>query len=373
MPYVLVDSTKHTLSSLKNKISGFFPKKIPPLLGIDISSSAIKLIELAQGSSGLYVKHYSIEPLPPNTIIDNNIEDVNKLSKALKDIIQQLGTRTKKVATAIPSSHVFNKIVPIPIDLSGSELEAYIETEVEQHVPYLREEINFDFEVLGTSESDPDYMDTLLVACRSEYINTRITALKNAHLIPTVIDVDTYVMEKVFPFILEAIPNQDSNNTIATIDVGATLIIMNVFHNGRIIYTQEQAFGGNQLTQNIQYHYNLSYSDADLAKQRGNLPESYTNQILIPFENEIIKRIQNLIKIFISSSHYDSISHLILCGGCATAPKLREIAEISLKTPTSIANPFSSMMLGSEVNPKSLFSDAPRLIIACGLALRHFP
>ncbi|CAB1274230.1 type IV pilus assembly protein PilM [Candidatus Nitrosacidococcus tergens] len=372
MPYLLVGTTKHTLSSLKNKISEFFPKKIPPLLGIDISSSAIKSIELAQGSNGIYVKHYAIEPLPPNTIIDNNIEDIDKLSTALRDIIQQLGTRTRKVATAISSSNVFNKIAPIPIDLSGSELEAYIETEVEQHVPYLREEINFDFKVLGASELDPDYMDTLLVACRSEYISTRITALKSARLIPTIIDVDTYVMERVFPFIVETIPNQDINSTIAVIDVGATLIVMNVFHNGKIIYTQEQAFGGNQLTQNIQYHYNLSYSDADLAKQRGNLPESYTNQILIPFENEIIKRIQNLIKIFFSSTHYNNISHLILCGGCATVPKLREMIEISLKIPTSIANPFGSMTLGSKINPKLLFNDAPRLTIACGLALRYF-
>jgi type IV pilus assembly protein PilM len=321
---------------------------------------------------GTCVENYAVEPLPPNVVVENKIEDMEALSQAIKRAIKRSGTRAKKAATAVAGSTVITKIISIPANLSERELESQVELEADQYIPYPLEEVNLDFEVLGSSENDPEAVDVLLVACRSESIDARVTALELAGLTPTVVDIDVYAMEKVFPLIAYQMPNRGKGQTIAIADVGATLTTINVLHDCKIIYTREQIFGGNRLTEEIQRRYGLSYDEANLAKRQGGLPDNYVPQILEPFKKAIAQQISRALQFFFSSTHYNKVDHVVLAGGCASISGIDRLVEGTVGIDTSIANPFADMALGSGVKAKSLCNDAPALIVSCGLALRSF-
>jgi type IV pilus assembly protein PilM len=370
----MLNSLDHVNRSLHfwKKPLGLLSRKSPPLLGIDISSSAVKLLELTRNEDRTCVENYAVEPLPPNTVVENKVEDMEALGQAIKRAVKRSGTRAKKAATAVAGSAVITKIISIPANLSSRELESQVELEANQYIPYPLEEVNLDFEVLGSSEKDPEAVDVLLVACRSENIDVRIAALELAGLTPALIDIEAYAMEKAFPLIAYQMPNHGKGKTIAVADIGATLTTINVLHDCKIIYTREQIFGGNQLTEEIQRRYGLSYDEANLAKRQGGLPDSYALQILEPFKKAIAQQVSRAFQFFFSSTHYNSVDHLVLAGGCASIPGIDNLIEHMVGISTSIANPFADMTLGSRVKAKSLCNDAPVLMTSCGLALRSF-
>ncbi|MGR6035756.1 MAG: pilus assembly protein PilM [Candidatus Nitrosoglobus sp.] len=351
---------------------GLRSRKSLPLLGVDISSSAVKLLELTQKGGRTCVENYAVELLPPNVVVENKVEDMEALGQTIKRAIKRSGIRAKKAATAVAGSAVITKIISIPANLSERELESQVELEAEQYIPYPLEEVNLDFEVLGSSEKDPEVVDVLLVACRSENIDARVAALELAGLTPTVVDIDVYAMEKVFPLIAHQMPSHGKGQTVAVADVGATLTTINVLHDCKVIYTREQIFGGNRLTEEIQRRYGLSYDEANLAKRQGGLPSNYVPQILEPFKKAIAQQISRALQFFFSSTHYNSIDHVVLAGGCASISGIEGLIKGTVGIDTSIANPFASMALGSGVKAKLLSNDAPALIISCGLALRSF-
>lgn len=357
---------------IKKKSLSVFSRKSPFLLGIDISSSAVKLLELSRKGERTCVENYAIEPLPPHTVVENKIEDVEALAEAIKKAIKRSGTRIKKTAAAVAGSAVITKIISIPNTLSERELESQIELEAGQYIPYPLEEVNLDFEVLGPSEKDPDKVDVLLAACRSENVEARVAALELAGLTPAVIDIEAYAMERVFPLIASQMSSQGKEQTIAVVDVGATLTTINVLHDHKIIYTREQIFGGSQLTEEIQRRYGLSYEEANLAKREGGLPDNYIPEILEPFKKSIAQQVSRAFQFFFSSTRYNSVDHVVLAGGCASIPGVDELIERMAGTAASVANPFADMTLGPQVKAKALCNDAPALMISCGLALRSF-
>ncbi|ADE16903.1 type IV pilus assembly protein PilM [Nitrosococcus halophilus Nc 4] len=366
-----LDRVSNSLDFGKKSLS-LFSRKSPFLLGIDISSSAVKLLELSRKGERICVENYAIEPLPPHTVVENKVEDVEALGEAIKRAVKRSGTRIKKAAAAVAGSAVITKIISVPNTLSERELESQIELEAGQYIPYPLEEVNLDFEVLTPSEKDPEAVDVLLAACRSENVEARVAALELAGLTPAVMDVEAYAMEKVFPLIASQMPSRGKGQTIAVVDVGATLTTINVLHDYRIIYTREQIFGGNQLTEEIQRRYGLSYEEANLAKRQGGLPDNYVPEILEPFKKAIAQQVSRAFQFFFSSTQYNSVDHVVLAGGCASIPEVDELIEHMAGTTVSIANPFADMALGSQVKAKALYSDAPALMTSCGLALRSF-
>lgn len=343
-----------------------------PLLGVDIGSSAIKLLELTRKGGRTYVENYAIEPLSSHTVVENKVEDVEALGQAIKRAVKYSGTRIKKVATAVAGSAAITKIISIPANLSGRELESQVELEASQYIPYPLEEVNLDFEVLGPLEKTPEAVEVLLVACRSESIDTRIAALELAGLTPTVMDIETYAMEKAFSLLGHQLPNYGRGKIIAVADVGATLTTINVLHDGKVIYTREQVFGGNQLTREIQRRYKLSYDEANWAKHQGRLPDSYFLHVLEPFKKTIAQQVSRALQFFFSSTHYSDIDHVVLAGGCIAIPGIGDLIARTIGIGISIANPFANMVLGSQVKAQSLGNDASILMTSCGLALRGF-
>jgi type IV pilus assembly protein PilM len=350
-----------------------FPgRKSPALLGLDISSTSVKVLELSQSGTRYRVESYAVVPLPPNAVVEKSVADVEAVGAAISRVVKRAGARCKNVAIAVAGSAVITKIISMPASLSEDEIASQIEVEADQYIPYPLEEVNLDFVVLGPSEKKPDTVDVLLAASRSENVEVRVTAAELGGLTAKVVDIEAYALEAAISLLGQQLPDAGIGKTIAVVDVGATMTTLTVLHNSRIIYTREQVFGGKQLTDEIQQRYGLSYEEAGLAKKQGGLPDDYIPDVLTPFKEAMVQQVSRSLQFFFSSSHYNSVDHVVLAGGCAAIPGVDEMIEDKIGTTTSVANPFINMTLASKVNAQALSSDAPALMIACGLAMRSF-
>jgi type IV pilus assembly protein PilM len=352
-----------------------FGKKKQAMLGLDISSTAVKLLELsktASRSTPFRVHAYAVEPLKANSVVEKNIADVEAVGEAIKNVVRRSGSKAKLVAVAVSGSAVITKIITLPGNLSEREIENQIQVEADQYIPYPLEEVNIDFEVLGPSLKTPDMVEVLLAASRKENVENRVAALELAGLKAAVVDVEAYAVEKAFSLIAEQLPNYGEEHTIAIADVGATNTTLTVIHGKAIVYTREQNFGGKQLTEEIQRRYGLSYEEAGMAKRQGGLPDNYVPEVLNPFKEAMAQQVNRSLQFFFSSGAHNTVDHIILAGGCASIAGVDELIEEKTDTPTIIANPFAKMSVASSVKAQSLANDAPALMTACGLALRSF-
>lgn len=349
-----------------------FSRKAPPLLGLDISSTAVKLLELSRSGNRYRVESYAVEPLAPNAVVEKNITDPEAVGETIRRAVKRSGTRAKHAAVAVAGSAVITKVVTMPAGLSDDEMESQIQLEADQYIPYPLEEVNLDFEVIGPSAKNPETVDVLLAASRSENVDVRVAALESAGLVAEIVDVEAYAMENAFQLIADQLPDRGRDKTIAVVDIGATMTTFNVMHDLKSIYTREQVFGGKQLTEEIMRRYGLSYEEAGMAKKHGGLPDNYVPEVLDPFKEAMAQQVSRSLQFFFSSTQYNSVDHIVLAGGSASITGIRDLMEAKIGTPVTIANPFANMALSSRIKPQGLSSDAPALMIACGLALRSF-
>lgn len=349
-----------------------FSRKAPPLLGLDISSTAVKLLELSRSGNRYRVESYAVEPLAPNAVVEKNITDPEAVGETIRRAVKRSGTRAKHAAVAVAGSAVITKVITMPAGLSDDEMESQIQLEADQYIPYPLEEVNLDFEVIGPSAKNPETVDVLLAASRSENVDVRVAALESAGLVAEIVDVEAYAMENAFQLIADQLPDRGRDKTIAVVDIGATMTTFNVMHDLKSIYTREQVFGGKQLTEEIMRRYGLSYEEAGMAKKHGGLPDNYVPEVLDPFKEAMAQQVSRSLQFFFSSTQYNSVDHIVLAGGSASITGIRDLMEAKIGTPVTIANPFANMALSSRIKPQGLSSDAPALMIACGLALRSF-
>jgi type IV pilus assembly protein PilM len=342
------------------------------VLGLDISSTAVKLLELAQSGSRYRVESYAVVPLPPHAVVEKSIADVEAVGAAIAKAVKRAGTRLRHAAVAVAGSAVITKVISMPASLSEADMESQIRLEADQYIPYPMEEVNLDFQVLGPSEKKPDTLDVLLAASRSENVDVRVAAAELGGLVPKIVDVEAFAMETAFGLLGPQLPDEGRGRVIAVADVGATMTTLNVLHDFKTIYTREQVFGGKQLTEEIQRRYGLSYEEAGMAKKQGGLPDNYGPEVLDPFREAMAQQVSRSLQFFFSSSQYNNVDHIVLAGGCASIMGIDELIAEKIGSSTSIANPFANMALSSKVKPHALSSDAPALMIACGLAMRSF-
>ncbi len=353
-------------------LADLFKTKSPPVVGLDISSTAVKLLELSKSGERLRVEAYAVEPLPPNSVIEKNIADAEAVGQAIRRAVKRAGTRSKFAAAAVAGSAVITKVISMPSALSEDEMADQIQLEADQYIPYPLEEVSLDFEVLGPSDNDPERVDVLLAASRSENVDVRVAAIEIAGLKARIVDVEAYAMENAFSLLAPQMPDHGIEQTVAVIDVGATMTTLNVIHDLKTIYTREQVFGGKQLTEEIMRRYGLSYEEAGMAKRQGGLPDNYVPEVLEPFKEAMVQQVSRSLQFFFSSSQYNQVDHIVLAGGSAMIQGIDELIADKLGVATSVANPFIDMTVASRVKAQSLSNDAPALMIACGLALRSF-
>mgnify|MGYP006125493055 FL=1 len=349
----------------------FFAKPSKPMLGVDISSSAVKLIELSKIGSDFKVEAYRVLPLPANTIVDKNIADLDALSETIAAVVKRSGSKLTDIVAAVSSSSVITKEIELPAGLTELQMEMQIEVEADQYIPYPMEEVAFDFDVLGEVENNPDLVRVLLAACRQENVEHRRQALEMAGFNPKVIDVESFAVERAYKLI-EGQLDEVSDQVVAIADIGATVFSFTVLVDGKIIYNREQLFGGKQLTEEIQRRYGLSWEEAGEAKRKGGLPEDYATEVLAPFKESLVQHITRSLQFFYSSSHFNYVDQLFLAGGVSALEGLVDEVEQVIGLPTAVANPFANMQLHKSINPTALANDAPAMLLAVGLAMRSF-
>ncbi len=352
-------------------ILGFLEKKTKPVLGLDISSTSVKLLELSRHGDRYRVDTYAVKALPPNAVVEKNITDPEAVAEVVRAVVKMSKTRLKHVAVAVAGSAVITKMIDMPAGLSDDAMETQITLEADQYIPFPLEEVALDFEVQGESPRNPDQVEVLLAACRRENVEARETVLQLADLIPEKVDVEAYSMERAFELIAEQLEDQDGQ-VVAIVDIGATMTTLSVLVDGKTVYTREQLFGGKQLTEEIQRRYGLSMEEAGLAKKQGGLPDDYESEVLIPFKEAVVQQVTRSLQFFFSASQYNDVDYIILAGGVASMEGLTGLIEEKLGTQTLVANPFAGMSVSSRVNAVSLANDAPSLMIATGLAMRSF-
>jgi len=340
-------------------------------VGIDISSTAVKLLQLSENGGRYRVEHYAVESLPPNAVVEKNIVQPEAVGEAIKRAVARSGTRLKHAAAAVSGSSVITKIIPVQGDLDEDALEDQVQAEASNYIPYPIEEVSLDFEVLGPMPNNPEMLQVLLAASRTENVELRQTALELGGMTAKVIDVEAFAMENAFKLVADQL-SVPRDALVALVDIGATMTTLNVLKSQRSIYTREQVFGGKQLTDEVMRRYGLSYEEASAAKRQGGLPESYEVEVLEPFKEALVQQVSRLLQFFYAGSDHNRVDQVVLAGGCASIAGIATLVEEQLGIPTMMANPLANMALGPRVQAHALVQDAPALMIACGLALRSF-
>jgi type IV pilus assembly protein PilM len=349
----------------------FLSESTPPLIGIDISSTAIKMVELAEHGRGNYkLEGYAIAPLPKDAMVDGNVNDLEKVVDAMRYAWKLLGTREKRAAMALPAAAVISKKVLMAADLREEDMEVQVEAEANQYIPFSLDEVNIDFQIIGPAPNSPDEVEVLIAASRKEKIEDRVAAAEGADLKVIVMDVETYATEAAYTLIASQLPNAGREQTVMIVDVGASMIHINVLHDDKSVYTREQSFGGGQLTYEIQRRFGLSLEEAEIAKRKGGLPESYENEVLQPFIQSLAMEVARALQFFTSSTQYNRVDHIVLAGGCGAIPAIDVMVQDRTQVNTVVANPFNKMTIGSKIKQQQALLDAPALLIACGLAMR---
>lgn len=352
-------------------ILSFLEKKAKPVIGLDISSTSVKLLELSRHGDRYRVETYAVKPLPPNAVVEKNINDPEAVAEVVKAMVKQSKTKLKHAAVAVAGSAVITKMIDLPAGLSDDAMETQISLEADQYIPFPLEEVALDFEVQGVSPRNPEQVEVLLAACRRENVEMRVNVLQFSDLLPEKVDIEAYSMERAFELISEQLEDQEGQ-VVAVIDIGATMTTLSVLVDGKTVYTREQLFGGKQLTEEIQRRYGLSREEAGLAKKQGGLPDDYESEVLAPFKEAVVQQVTRSLQFFFSASQYNDVDYIILAGGVASLEGLVNLIEEKLGTQTVVANPFARMSVSSRVNAVSLANDAPSLMIVTGLAMRSF-
>lgn len=346
----------------------------PHLIGLDISSSSVKLLELSRKGARYHVEAYAVEPLPPSAVSDKQIIEPKLVAEAILRALSRAGTRTRNASVAVAGSSVISKIIEMPAALSDDNMEEQIRAEADQYVPYPIDEVNIDFEVLGRSAKNTEMVDVLLAACRKEQVEQRCAAVELAGLTPKVVDIEAYALENACQFLEHQMPEGGRNKTIAVVDMGAHTTSVLILHDLKTIYTRDQSFGGRQLSEEIMRHYGMSFEEASKAKRAPEtLPEDYSAEVLAHFVADMAQQIDRSLQFFFSAvTQYSSIDQIILAGGCAHIDGVAQSIQERLQVPTVTAKPFAGMSISARSRPATLAKDECALLIACGLAYRAF-
>lgn len=340
------------------------------IVGVDISSTSVKLLELSIKNGRYWVESYALVPLPENSVVEKNIVNAEATADALTRAMNLANNKSTQAAIAVPTSTVITKVIEMDEDMTDDEREVQIRMDAEQYIPYPLDEVSLDFEVLEERPTTPSKVNVLLVASRTENIDNRVEVLQLAGLNPRIVDVESYALERAFGVFSDTLPI--GANIVAILDIGHTMTTLCVMEDAKIIYTREQVFGGKQLTEDVQRRYGLSFAEAGRAKKENTLPDDFETEVLTPFLDALVQQAARSLQFFFSSTQHNDIDHILLAGGSANIPGLAKLLQQKLGYRVTIANPFLQMGFSSQVDIKKIENDASSLMVACGLALRSF-
>ena len=356
------------MNGIVGKLLGKGP---PPLVGVDIGTSSIKLVQLSRSGNSYRLEAFGVEQLPENSVSEGVIVEPDAVSTALRQAVKRAGVSAKRCAMAVTGSAVITKMINLPADLSEDDIEAQIEVEAGHYIPYPREEVSLDFEVLGPSPRNADLLEILLAASKTEHVDMRREVAELAGLSVQVVDVESFAVSNAFDLVRSA-AGIDESQTLAVLNIGSTSSSMIVLRGNRSIYNREHSFGGNQLIEECMRRYGMDANQARFMQRGEDPPAGFEDEVLEPFRQSIIQQISRVLQFYASSSDYMSINMLYLSGGGALIPGLAEALGDEIGISTELGDPLKNVRLAPRINARQLDLVRPALTIACGLALRGF-
>jgi len=350
-----------------------FGPKYRPLLGLDITTSSVKLIELSMAGGQFRVESYAAEPTPHNAINEKAIVDAEAVGEAIRRAVKRSGAKSREAAVAISGDAAITKVIQMPKSLSEADLEGQVELQADQYIPFPMEEVSYDFQRVGPSEKDPEMVDVLLVATRTENVEQRQAAVLAAGLLARIVDVEAFALENACKLLTHQMPDGGIDRTIAVIDFGASSTTFSVLKDLKVIYTRDFAFGGQQLTEEIMRTYGLSMEEAGRAKKEGGLPSNYQPEVLDPFIDDMTQQVSRSLQFYLASgSGREQPEKILVCGGCANIAGVDDVIASRVGIPAERGDPLGQMKLSSRAKAQAVKKDATALLTACGLALRSF-
>lgn len=344
-----------------------------PLVGLDISTSSVRLVELSDaGKDGVRLERCASEPLPRGAVTDGNIENMEQVVEAVRRLIKKSGTRAKHVALGMPPASVITKKIVLPSGMSEEQLEVQVESEAAQYIPFALDEVSLDFDVIGPVANSVDDIEVMLAAARREKVEDRVAIAESAGMKAQVMDIESYAARAALDRITAQMPDGGAGQVIALFQIGAVSLQISVMLDGVTVYEREQPFGGNSLTQDVVRSYGLAFEEAEARKKSGDLPENYQSDVLAPWLEGAALEVTRAIQFFFTSTPFTKIDQIFLAGGCAVLPGLLEIIASRTRISSAVVSPFKGMQLASGVREQALRSDAPAYLVACGLAMRRF-
>lgn len=340
------------------------------LIGLDIGSGSAKAVLLRQNGEAIRLDKLGMVPIPKGVVVDHEIKDFEAVGNAIRPLLKKLGTKTALAAAAVAGSSVITKVVVVEGEMQSADLESQIEIEADHLIPHPIEEVSLDFEVLGPNRGDPSKNDVLLSASRTDNVESRIAAMELGGFTPKVIDVEAYALGRALQLVENQLPEPVDGKVIVLVDVGASMTSFSMVVDGETIFTREQPFGGEQFNQAVSSYYGLDSNEVEQAKLNGELPRNYTFEVLAPFQTQMVQQIRRTLQIFCTSSGYEKVDFLVLSGGSSLLPDSARLLTDELGIHTILANPLKDLV--SEEDELGVSADAPRYMIACGLALRSF-
>ena len=349
----------------------FFFSKARPLFGLDIGSSAIKIVQLRESKKGYILERFGIKLLAPEMIVDGTVMDSGRVVEAVKELMAEEKVKLKDVAISISGHSVIVKKINLPV-MTEEELEESIKWEAEQYIPFDINDVNIDFHILGTGEGQDGQpqMSVLLVAAKKDKLNEYTSLVAEAGLTPLVVDVDAFAIENMYGLNY----NAQENEVIALVNIGASVMNINILKNSMSAFTRDISIGGNRYTETIQKELSLSYQDAEQAKLVEN-PGSVNPEALAAVMNavnaEVAGEITRSIDYFKTTAMQDNIDKVVLCGGAAKTKGLVSLLGERLGVGVDLANPFNGIEIDAKLFPvEQIQAMAPQAAVGVGLAIR---
>ena len=346
----------------------FGTAKQKPLVGLDIGSSSIKSVELKSTKQGYELVSFGLEPLAQDTVVDGAIMDAPLVAGAIGTIFDRQEIKTRSVATAVSGHSVIVKRVSLPV-MTDEELYDRIQSEASQHIPFDISDVNLDYQLLDSAESQ---MDVLLVAVKKDKILNHTNVLAQAGKTPTVVDIDAFALQNCY----EVNYDPDPSQTVALLNIGASVMNINIVRGGAPLFTRDVSVGGNQYTDALQKELDLSYEDAERLKKGESVAgvnEEHRGTILRSVSDILILEIQKTFDFFRATASGENIQRIYLAGGTARVPGLVDLLREEFALPVEELYPFRKIVINpGRHNEDQVRELAPRLAIAVGLALRSF-
>lgn len=337
------------------------------LIGIDFGSHSIKALAISKGRGTFQIDAVAEAFIAKGLIVDNHFEDITKLTSVIKQLRKNFPASYKNAAIAVTGADVITKVIPVNANLSDLELEAQVELVVENSIPFPLDEIFLDFEVTGANANSKDVIDVLASAARKETVLSRVDCVESAGLKTKVVDVASHALARACEL---SFTREDYDKGIAVVDIGASHMMLNILHQGQVIFSRSKNHGGASCTKMMADHYGISIEDAEKDKVEHHWPVDCYTDVIDPFIKQTVNYLRFDLRMFTNAPNNIDIEKLILTGGMNLMPELVEQLSAELELEVEIADPFIGFEYKNESDKILLGEVGAKYMTALGLALR---